>query len=225
MLPAMAPDRRGDDPTVVVVGDAGFGIALVAALERRTGVPAIGVPVADELDRAKAAIGAVAAAAVVHVCGDDTTFATAPLISTDAATWEAGCERVMWRALLTLQAAHASFSRRGGGRIVLITTTAGVSGAPHSVPLVAAIEGIRALAKSAARQWGEIGISVNCVAVPLGLLAPSHASHTDFLPPAAISQDDPVDDVAGAVEFLAGPGAHGISGATLLVDGGAVMAP
>jgi hypothetical protein len=31
--------------------------------------------------------------------------------------------------------------------------------------------------------------------------------------------------VAGAIEFLSGPDAHGISGATLLVDGGAVMAP
>jgi 3-oxoacyl-[acyl-carrier protein] reductase len=220
----MRPDS-GDEPTVVVVGDSGFSTTLVAALERRRHGAVVQVPAMDDPTSATEAIGAVADGAVVHVCGDDDTDAGALLTLTHDAAWAAGCELVMWRALLTLQAAHASFSHRGGGRIVLITTTAGVSGARHSVPLVAAIEGVRALAKSAARQWGEIGISVNCVAVPLGVLAPSHASHTDFLPPAAISQDDPVDDVARAVEFLAGPGAHGISGATLVVDGGAAMAP
>jgi NAD(P)-dependent dehydrogenase (short-subunit alcohol dehydrogenase family) len=66
---------------------------------------------------------------------------------------------------------------------------------------------------------------VNCVAVPLDLLAPTHAGLTSFLPLAAINRADPLDDVAGAIEFLSGPDAQGISGATLLVDGGAVMAP
>jgi 3-oxoacyl-[acyl-carrier protein] reductase len=137
----------------------------------------------------------------------------------------AGCERVLWRALVSLQAARTVLSQAGVGRVVMITATAGVSGAANAVALVAAVEGARSMAKSAARQWGALGISVNCVSVPLGLLAPTHASETGFLPPAAIPSDDPVADAARAVEFLAGPGAHGISGATLVVDGGAVMAP
>jgi len=116
-------------------------------------------------------------------------------------------------------------SPHGDGRVVVVTATAGVSGAPGSVPFVAAVEGVRSLAKSAARQWGGTGISVNCVSVPLELLAPTHAGHTSFLPPPARVRDNPVADVAGAVEFLCSPGARGISGATLLVDGGAVMAP
>jgi 3-oxoacyl-[acyl-carrier protein] reductase len=107
----------------------------------------------------------------------------------------------------------------------VVTATAGASGAPSSAPFVAAVEGVRAMAKSAARQWGAQGISVNCVSVPLELLAPAHAGHTSFLPPPARVRDDPVADVAGAVEFLCSPSARGISGATLLVDGGAVMAP
>ena len=216
-------DRAG--ATAVFVGDAGFGTALVSALERRAGAVA-GVTAVDDVSEAVTALEQVhGLAAVVHVCGDDDALTKGPLASTDAVAWEAGCERVMWRALTTLQAAYAAFAPRGGGRVVLVTTTAGVSGAADAVPLIAAVEGVRAMAKSAARQWGAVGISVNCVTVPLDLLAPGHAGLTAFLPPPSIARDDPVDDVAGAVDFLCGPDAQGISGATLLVDGGAVMAP
>ncbi len=221
----MAPGHATDGITAVVAGDAGFGKGLIAALERRAHRTVL-LPAVDDSADAAAALGAVTGvAAVVHVCGDDTALASGPLVATDADGWDAACERVMWRAVTTLQAAHSLFSRRGGGRVVVVTATAGVSGAAHAVPLLAAVEGVRALAKSAARQWGSLRISVNCVSVPLDLLAPSHADLTSFLPPAAIARDDPLDDVAGAIEFLGGPGAHGISGATLVVDGGAAMTP
>ncbi len=225
MLRRMTPRAATDPVTAVVAGVAGLGPALVETMDNRGDPSVVSVPAADDPAAVIRALEAVAdIASVVHVCGDD-TLASGPLASTDAAAWDAGCERVVWRALTTLQAAHAVLSRSDGGRIVMITATAGVSGAAGAVPLIAAVEGVRALAKSAARQWGAVGISVNCVSVPLELLAPAHAGLTTFLPPAALARPDPIDDVAGAVEFLCGAGAAGISGATLLVDGGAVMAP
>jgi 3-oxoacyl-[acyl-carrier protein] reductase len=224
MLLGMTPHRDGDLVTAVVAADGGFGAALVDRLARRGAVAL--VPTVDDADDARAAFASVGGVtAVVHVCGDDGAVANAPLDAMDAGEWDAGCERVLWRALCTLQAAHTALSGRGGGPVVVVTATAGVSGAPRAVPFVAAIEGVRAMAKSAARQWGEAGIAVNCVSVPLDLLAPDHAGLTSFLPPAAIPHEDPIGDVAAAIEFLTGPGAQGISGATLLVDGGAVMAP
>jgi 3-oxoacyl-[acyl-carrier protein] reductase len=226
MLPTMRTEEGTDPVTAVVAGDAGFGTALAERLGRRNHGAVALVPAADEPADAVAALESVAGVgAVVHVCGDDASLVGAPLTATDTTAWEAGCERTLWRALGTLQAAHAALSGRGGGHIVIVTATTAASGAPSSVPLLAAVEGTRALAKSAARQWGAVGISVNCVAVPLELLAPRHTGLTSFLPPAAIPRPDPIDDVAGAIEFLGGPGAHGISGATLLVDGGAVMVP
>jgi 3-oxoacyl-[acyl-carrier protein] reductase len=214
-----------DAVTAVVAGATGFAAALVETMDHRRDRPVVSVAAADDRAAVTTALEAVAdLASVVHVC-DDPSPTTSPLASTDAAAWEAGCERVVWRALTTLQAAHAALAQRDGGRIVVITATAGVSGAPGAVPLVAAVEGVRALAKSAARQWGALGISVNCVSVPLDLLAPALAGTTAFLPPPALARPDPVDDVAAAVKLLCGPGADGISGATLLVDGGAVMAP
>lgn len=212
--------------TAVIGGNAGFGAALAAALGRRPSAAVVALESVDDLSQATMALQKIDdLSAVVHVCGDDTASDSGVIASTEPASWTTDCERALWRALISLQAAYATLSRRNGGHIVVITATAGLSGAAHMVPLVAAMEGTRAMAKSAARQWGASGISVNCVAVPLGLLSPNHASLTSFLPPAAIERDDPLDDVSHAVAFLTGPSADGISGATLLVDGGAVMAP
>jgi len=227
MLPTMTPPTVTDPITAVMAGDAGFGAALVGHLVRRGGGEVVLLPAVDDVGDATAALHALGTVtAVVHVCGDDSSSPGArPLVSTEPGAWTTGCERILWRAVTSLQAAQAAFARHDGGRIVLATATAGVSGAPGAVPFVAAAEGVRAMAKSAARQWGAAGIAVNCVSVPLELLAPDLAEQTTFLPPAAIPRDDPVEDVAGAIEFLTGPGARGISGATLVVDGGAVMAP
>jgi 3-oxoacyl-[acyl-carrier protein] reductase len=225
MLPVMSEQGNTHSVTAVVAGDAGLGAALVERLGRRDHGSVALVPAADEPTEAVAALESLAGVrTVVHVCGDDTALVGAPLTATDSAAWEARCERVLWRTLCTLQAAHWALSE-GGGRVVVVTATAGVSGAPSAVPLVAAVEGARAMAKSAARQWGGVGISVNCVAVPLDMLAPNLAGLTSFLPPAALAPEDPIDDLAAAVEFWGGPDARGISGATLLVDRGAVMAP
>jgi 3-oxoacyl-[acyl-carrier protein] reductase len=222
----MVPPAPTEPRIAVFAGDAGFGRGLAVALDRRAEGRAVAVDAVDDRAAGVAALEGIGdVSAVVHVCADDAALAAGPLASLHAAEWDTGAERVLWRVLTTLQAAHDAFARHGGGQVVVITATAGVSGAASSVPLVAAVEGARAMAKSAARQWGTLGIRVNCVAVPLELLAPTHAGLTSFLPPAAITRDDPVDDVAAAVEFLCGPGAQGITGASLLVDGGAVMAP
>ena len=226
MLPVMLREGATNAVTAVIAGDGSFGAALVGALERHSRGTVVGLAAVDVPADAVVALEQVPdVSALVHVCGDDASLASRSLASTDVDVWNRGCERVVWRALTSLQAAHAVLSRRGGGRVVMVTATAGLSGAAHAVPLVAALEGTRSMSKSAARQWGAAGIAVNCVAVPLDLLAPADAGLTSFLPPAALSTDDTLGDVAGAVAFLAGPDSHGITGATLLVDGGAVMAP
>ena len=158
---------------------------------------------------------------VVHVCGDDRALVPAPLDATAPDSWDDRCERLLRAALLALQAAHTRFAATGG-RIVLVTATTGVSGAPSLVPFTTAIEGVRAMAKSAARQWGSLGITVNTVLVPLDLLAPAVAELTSFLPPPALGRPPTVADVAAAVSAF-GDGTTGRRG--VVVDGGSVMAP
>jgi 3-oxoacyl-[acyl-carrier protein] reductase len=111
-----------------------------------------------------------------------------------------------------------------GGRIVFVTPTVALTGAAQLVPYASAVEGIRALAKSAARQWGTDGITVNCVAPPVELLG--DATSPPGLEAAALGREpDARADVAPVLALLAAPGAHFVTGTTIVLDGGRVMAP
>ena len=84
----------------------------------------------------------------------------------------------LYEALWCSQAAFATFTNPArelaarGGHLVFVTPTIGITGVDGLVPYATAVEGIRALAKSAARQWGEAGVRVNCVAPPVEVVAP-----------------------------------------------------
>ena len=168
--------------------------------------------------------GAPTADCVVYVCGDVDAAVLGALDETDADEWDRRGEQVLRDALTALQDAHRGLSAQGG-RVVVVAPTAGIPGAPGLVPFVTAVEGVRAMVKSAARQWGAVGITVNTVLVPIELLAPATVGATSFLPPPALGRAVTVADVAGAVAAFADPDRHGVTGATVVVDGGSVMAP
>lgn len=168
--------------------------------------------------------GASTTDCVVYVCGDVDAAVLGPLDDVDADGWDRRAEQVLRDALTALQDAHRALSSNGG-RVVVVAPTVGIPGAPGLVPFVTAVEGVRAMVKSAARQWGPVGIAVNTVLVPIELLAPTTAGATSFLPPPALGHAATVADVAGAVSAFADPDRHGITGATVVVDGGSVMAP
>jgi 3-oxoacyl-[acyl-carrier protein] reductase len=163
---------------------------------------------------------------VVHVCVDDTGLEPQSLVETTPDAWDARGEALLRDAIVTFQAAHARFAPTGTGRIVVVAPTAGFTGAGGFVPATTAIEGVRALAKSAARQWGPQGITVNTVLVPPGLVAPALVAATTFEAPPVVGRlPDLHDDVGAAIALFAAPSAGGITGATVIVDGGSVMAP
>jgi 3-oxoacyl-[acyl-carrier protein] reductase len=186
---------------VVAPGASVFARELTAALE--------GAPTAD---------------CMVYVCGDVDAAVLGALDEIDSDEWDRRGEQVLRDALAALQDAHRALSARGG-RVVVVAPTVGIPGAPALVPFVTAVEGVRAMAKSAARQWGAVGITVNAVLVPVEMLAPATAGTTSFLPPPALGATPTIADVAAAVATFADPEHHGVTGSTLVVDGGSVMAP
>lgn len=211
---------------VLTPGDAHLARQLTDALRNEFTVVSVPGEFGSRAD-AEASLGAPSEpAAVVHVCGDESALVPSPVGSTEAADWDARGERLLRSSLFTLQAAHGALSASGGGRIVLVTATTGISGAPMIVPFVTAVEGVRAMAKSAARQWGASGITVNTVLVPLEMIAPRGSGLTSFLsPPALGALPSAADDLAAAISWFAGRRGEGITGATIVVDGGSVMAP
>lgn len=129
----------------------------------------------------------------------------------------------MWQALVALQAAHASMEAQGG-RIVLILPTIGIVGATGLVDYTTAIEGIRAMAKSAARQWASEGIGVNMVAAPVSIFA--HKVDASHLTAPAVPDDGTLtQSVVEATKFLLRRDIGHLVGATIVADGGSVMLP
>ena len=149
---------------------------------------------------------------VVHVVTGDLDEVL--LADLTAEEWDRRCDLPIRDAIDAAHAAHARMAGTGGN-IVFVTPSLGLTGAAGLVPLATAAEGVRSLSKTAARQWGPDGIRVSCVARRVA--GPVVAIPT--------FGDPTVDEVAGAVALLASTASSGVTGATLVVDGGTVLVP
>lgn len=135
--------------------------------------------------------------------------------------WARLCEAPLVDALQFFQRVFPDLKGRDG-RAVLVCPSVALEGAAGLVPLAAAAEGQRQLAKSLARRWGRDGVTVNVVTVATSALGSAVADAARTTPALAA---DPIAAAAAAVVWLASPGGAGITGATIGADGGAVMAP
>ena len=113
------------------------------------------------------------------------------------------------------------------GRIINITSVVGVMGNAGQTNYAAAKAGMIGFSKSLAREIGSRNITVNCVAP--GFIDTDMTRDLDATQRAALIGQIPlarlgaVEDIAGAVAFVAGPAAAYITGATLHVNGGMLM--
>jgi NAD(P)-dependent dehydrogenase (short-subunit alcohol dehydrogenase family) len=212
---------------LVTGGDQAYGRALLAGL-RNAGAEAAPLSLTDTsqagvqaaFEEAVTTLGGLDA--VVHARIDPELLTIRPLLSTSESNWEQGCESSLRTALFVLQTSHRHL-REHGGRIVLITPTLSTSGAAGLVPLATAAEAIRALGKSAAKQWGRHGITVNSLAPGVEAVldqADISVAPTISLGEPALPDYDAHRDVGPVVSFLASEAAAHLTAATLRVDGG-----
>ncbi len=214
---------------LVTGGDSAMGPELALGLTDQGATVAV-TGRFDSRDAAAGAFGDAAAAngpidVVVHSPFDADALVAETLAETDEAKWARRCEALLLEALWCSQAAHGAFAGRGG-HLVFVTPTVALSGAAGLVPYTTAVEGIRALAKSSARQWGELGIRVNCVAPPVEIVEPASGARGPWIGERALGRGpDARTDVAPVIALLTAEAAHFVTGATITVDGGILMAP
>jgi NAD(P)-dependent dehydrogenase (short-subunit alcohol dehydrogenase family) len=201
----------------------------VVAVTGRPGAVAAGLT--EHLRALGAAVGGAveklgAADALVHVASVAPELTDRALVDVDAAEWDRTAEAPIREALGALQQAHAAMAARGGA-IVTVVPSIALTGAPGLAAFASAAEGIRLLTKSAARQWGVHGIRVNAVVLPVAAWAveqpDEHVLPSKFGP--SLPGSDALAEAAGAIAFLVGGLARGVTGSTVVVDAGTLMVP
>jgi len=130
-------------------------------------------------------------------------------------------------AFVASRAASRSMMRNRWGRIIFISSVAGVMGNPGQTNYAASKAGLIGMAKTIARELAKRNITANCVAP--GFIV---TDMTNVLPEKVregakqlipMQKLGHVDDVAAAVAFFASDQAAYLTGQVLCVDGGMAM--
>jgi NAD(P)-dependent dehydrogenase (short-subunit alcohol dehydrogenase family) len=155
---------------------------------------------------------------------------TAPLATVDGGDldvfYESGVKGTLW----AMQAVYPHMKAAGWGRIVNFASAAGITGMAGYGAYNASKEAIRALTRTAAREWGRDGIVVNCICPGAASKRGQESAERDsdayreFMREHPIGrQGDPEDDIGPVALFLCSDACRYLTGQTLMVDGGAFL--
>ena len=163
--------------------------------------------------------------------GKTTTSGRQPLETYDEKDWEliyrTGVLGTLWgmKAVFPYMKVH-------GGKIINFGSLAGQAGIEGFSGYGAAKEGIRALSRTAAREWGKYRINVNVInpairtdsLIELERLDPEMMRQVlNSIPLGRFGE--PVRDAGPLAMFLASSDADFITGMTIMLDGGSFMSP
>ncbi|MEO8696548.1 MAG: SDR family oxidoreductase [Acidimicrobiales bacterium] len=214
--------------------DAGARVALLASSPpgSSTGALHVACSFADErsveIAVAEAAHALSGIDQVVHAWVADGLCDNRAFMDIDEAQWVRTCEASLEGAWWLTRRVIAPLRAAGGGSIVYLVPSVGLSGAASYSMLATVAEGIRVLAKGVGRQWVKHGVTANTIATAPGLWVGAEnedalARAISLAVPAYGRAGDATDDLAPLVSILADPGSHFISAATLVADGAVWM--
>jgi NAD(P)-dependent dehydrogenase (short-subunit alcohol dehydrogenase family) len=159
-------------------------------------------------------------------------FIAADTEQVTANEWAGAVQGAAKTTLYCLQAAHTHMVKSGGGTIVCVGPSFALVGAARLLGLSTVLEAQRALVKSAARQWGRHGIRAHWIALGVGANYPAlqevplpNGPELGPPPPPLGRVPDFEQDVAGIATFLASSAGRGLTGTSLVADGGDWMVP
>ena len=142
-------------------------------------------------------------------------------------TMNANVRSNFWLCNLVLPAMAA----RGGGSIIIVSSIAGLRGAPDLGVYGLSKAADMQLVRNIATEWGPRNVRANCIAPGLVRTDFARALWEDPAREAARSRETPLlrigepDEIAGAAVFLAAPASSFMTGQTMVIDGGVTVGP
>ena len=138
--------------------------------------------------------------------------------------YRSGVKGTLW----AMQAVHPHMAAQGWGRIVNFASSMGITGGKGFGAYNASKEAIRALTRTAAREWAMDGIVVNCIAPAAadhhGEAGKQSEGYRIFIESCPMQrQGDPELDMGPLAWFLCSDACRYLTGHTFMADGGAFM--
>lgn len=148
------------------------------------------------------------------------------LWKTDDDAWESVLAVHLGGSFRLIRACVPHFRERQYGRVINFTSYTGLHGNPGQSNYAAAKAGLIGLTKTAAKELGRFGITVNAISpnantrMIASIPEDRRAEMTAHIPAGRIAEPD---EISAAVAFLASAEASYITGVVLPVDGGVSM--
>ncbi|MEM9891312.1 MAG: SDR family oxidoreductase [Actinomycetota bacterium] len=157
-------------------------------------------------------------------------FPSGPFVDVKPADYDYVIEVNQRAYFFVAQSAARLMTANGGGAIVNLGSITQHGGWTEMAAYVSTKGAAAAFTRALATELGPVGIRVNCVA-PGAFLTRAEEMHADreaysrrIIDSQALKRRGTNEELASAVSFLAGPDASFITGQTLNVDGGWIMA-
>lgn len=210
---------------VAVLSRTAESVSAVAASIEVAGGTALGVAcdIADRGQIEAAVAQVVAAFGGVDILVNnafDGSVATSSLLELSVEQLQRNFDTGPIAQLRLMQACYPYLKSSGQGRVINFGSMAAVLGLPNYGPYSMSKEAVRALTRTAAREWGADGITVNNV------LPVANTWGTDDVPPptnALGRYGKAEEDIAPVVLFLASDDSRYITGSSLTPDGGSII--
>ena len=225
---------------VVTGGTRGIGAAIAARFTAAgDDVIAVGRKQCDVTDEEAVAALFESLGPIDVLVNNAGVASSAPLARTTLADWRTQLDVNATGAFLCMRTALPGMAERGSGRIVIVASTAGVTGAKYTAAYTASKHAAVGLTRAVAAEVAGTGVTANAVCPTFvrtdmtseslrRIAATTGRSEADA--EAALAAASPLarllepDEVAFAVAFLAAPEAGAINGQTLILDGGGIQA-